>query len=134
VAFVGDTAGVCLLDRGFVLPPTPPPDVDLEAWRRSLAAIGAWRADTLFLTHFGPHAPVGAHLAETVEHIEMVGALARESLAVEGTDQDREAWFTDRIRTMLRRRLSESDAHTYEIAGRFDLSWRGLARYWRKRT
>jgi glyoxylase-like metal-dependent hydrolase (beta-lactamase superfamily II) len=137
VAFVGDTAGVCLIDRGYVLPPTPPPDIDIEAWRRSLAAIGAWRADTVFLTQFGPHAPVGAHLAETAEHLEMVAALAKQSLApgdVAGTDPDREAWFTEKIRAMLRRQLSESDAHAYEVAGRFDLSWRGLARYWRKRA
>jgi len=33
----------------------------------------------------------------------------------------------------LRRRMTESEAQAYEIAGRFDLNWRGLARYWRKR-
>ena len=31
VAFVGDTAGVCI-DGGYVLLPTPPPDIDVEAW------------------------------------------------------------------------------------------------------
>ena len=49
---------------GFILPPTPPPDIDLEAWRESLARIADWRPDTLFVTHFGPYAPVGAHLTE----------------------------------------------------------------------
>jgi len=29
--------------------------------------------------------------------------------------------------------MSESDAQAYEVAGRLDLSWRGLARYWRKK-
>ena len=38
VAFVGDVAGV-RIDGGFVLPPTPPPDIDLEKWRGSLDAI-----------------------------------------------------------------------------------------------
>jgi glyoxylase-like metal-dependent hydrolase (beta-lactamase superfamily II) len=41
VAFVGDTAGICLGRGGFVLPPTPPPDIDPEAWRASLALIEA---------------------------------------------------------------------------------------------
>ena len=40
------------------MPPTPPPDIDLEAWRDSFASIEGWRADTLFITHFGPYAPV----------------------------------------------------------------------------
>jgi len=62
-----------------------------------------------------------------------VASLGKASLAREGTDEDREAWFGDEIRRMLRQRMSESDARAYEVAGRFDLNWRGLARYWRKR-
>jgi hypothetical protein len=65
--------------------------------------------------------------------LEVTGALAKASLARSGTDEEREAWFADEIRRELRRRMSEADAHAYEVAGRFDLSWRGLARYWRKR-
>jgi hypothetical protein len=34
----------------------------------------------------------------------------------------------------LRRRVSDSVAQAYEVAGRFDLNWRGLARYWRKKN
>ena len=30
--------------------------------------------------------------------------------------------------------MSAADTFAYEVAGRFDLSWRGLARYWRKKT
>ena len=41
IAFVGDTAGVQVLSGGFVLPPTPPPDIDLPAWTASLALIRA---------------------------------------------------------------------------------------------
>jgi hypothetical protein len=55
------------------------------------------------------------------------------SLVREGSDEDREAWFTDELRRDLRRHMSEADAHAYEVAGRFDLNWRGLARYWRKK-
>src|SRR5260221_10289925 len=55
IAFVGDTAGVLLHHDGFNMPPTPPPDIDLEAWNESLRKIGDWRADTLFITHFGPY-------------------------------------------------------------------------------
>ena len=134
IAFVGDTAGVRLQEGRFIMPPTPPPDIDLEAWRDSLARIGAWHPNTLFITHFGPFAPVAAHLTEMAAHLELTSGLAKTSLAREGTDDEREAWFRDEIRRELRRRMTESEAEVYEVAGRFDLSWRGLARYWRKKA
>jgi glyoxylase-like metal-dependent hydrolase (beta-lactamase superfamily II) len=134
IAFVGDTAGVRLQSGRFIMPPTPPPDIDLEIWRDSLARIEAWRPDTLFVTHFGPYAPVAAHLSEMADHLELTSGLVKASLARPGTDEDREAWFADEIRRDLRRRMAEADAQAYEVAGRFDLSWRGLARYWRKKT
>jgi glyoxylase-like metal-dependent hydrolase (beta-lactamase superfamily II) len=134
VAFVGDTAGVRLMPGGFVLPPTPPPDVDLEAWQESLTRIERWRPDTLLLTHFGPSSPTAGHLSALRDHIELAGGLVRQSLAREGDDADRERWFADQLRLELTRRMNVADAHAYEVAGRFDLNWRGLARYWRKKT
>jgi glyoxylase-like metal-dependent hydrolase (beta-lactamase superfamily II) len=134
IAFVGDTAGVRLPPSGFVMAPTPPPDIDLEAWRVSLRRIADWRPETIFVTHFGPYAPVGAHLTEMVAHMELTSGLVKASLARPGADEEREAWFADELRRDLRRRMSEADAHAYEVAGRFDLSWLGLARYWRKKT
>jgi hypothetical protein len=37
----------------FIVPPTPPPDIDLEAWRDSFARIAAWHPETLFITTSG---------------------------------------------------------------------------------
>ena len=133
VAFVGDTAGIRLMAGGFVLPPTPPPDIDLEAWDRSLARIERWRADTLLLTHFGPSSPVAGHLSALRDHIGLASTLVQQSLAREGEDADREKWYADELRRELIRRMNVADAHAYEVAGRFDLNWRGLARYWRKK-
>ena len=133
IAFVGDTAGVRLQAGRFILPPTPPPDIDLEAWRDGFARINAWHPETLFLTHFGPFAPVGPHMSEMMDHLDLTSGLAKASLERPGSDEDRETWFSDEIRRELRRRMTESEAQAYEIAGRFDLNWRGLARYWRKR-
>jgi glyoxylase-like metal-dependent hydrolase (beta-lactamase superfamily II) len=133
IAFVGDTAGIRLRPGAFIMPPTPPPDIDLEIWRDSLRRIGDWRAETIFVTHFGPHAPVGAHLTEMTATVELAATLVQASLARTGTDEDREQWFAEEMRRELRRRMTEADAQAYEVAGRFDLSWRGLARYWRKK-
>jgi glyoxylase-like metal-dependent hydrolase (beta-lactamase superfamily II) len=134
VAFVGDTAGVRIVPGGYVVPPTPPPDIDLGAWRESLQCIEQWAPDTLFLTHFGPAAPVGAHLREFADHLELAAQLVKTSLAHDGDDAGREAWFVSEIKRELRRHMHEADAQTYEVAGRFDLNWRGLARYWRKKS
>jgi glyoxylase-like metal-dependent hydrolase (beta-lactamase superfamily II) len=134
VAFVGDTAGVKLMAGGFVMPPTPPPDVDLEAWRDSLDRIEGWRPDTLLLTHFGPSSPAPGHLSALRDHIVLASDLVKRSLARDGEDVDREKWYADELRRELTRRMNVADAHAYEVAGRFDLNWRGLARYWRKKA
>jgi len=134
VAFVGDTGGIRLEPGGYILPPTPPPDVDLEAWADSLRRIERWGADTLFATHFGPSAPVAAHIRELGDHLDQTSRLVKASLAREGTDADREAWFIGEIRRELRRHETEAGARVFEVAGRFDLSWSGLARYWRKKV
>lgn len=133
LAFVGDTAGIRVQPGGYVLPPTPPPDIDLEEWRESLRRIADWHADTLFITHFGPSSPSAAHLTEFGDRLETTARLAKAVLAREGSDEDREAWFIEEMRRDLRRKMTNAEAETYELAGRFDLSWRGLARYWRKK-
>ncbi|CAB4862321.1 unannotated protein [freshwater metagenome] len=76
IAFVGDVAGVRLED--VLLPPTPPPDIDLELWQSSLDAIEGWGPSALALTHFGTFADVDAHLARLREGIEVFGRLSRE--------------------------------------------------------
>jgi hypothetical protein len=52
---------------------------------------------------------------------------------MEGEDLAREEWFSGEVRKILRQRMSEALTRTYEVVGRFDLNWRGLARYLRKR-
>ena len=62
MAYVGDTGGV-RMSGDYLIAPTPPPDIDIEAWQESLDAIDAWQPVSLFLTHFGPVTPARAHLA-----------------------------------------------------------------------
>jgi glyoxylase-like metal-dependent hydrolase (beta-lactamase superfamily II) len=52
-AFVGDVAGVRIPPHDFTVAPTPPPDIDIEAWKRSLDLVAAWEPAGLGLTHFG---------------------------------------------------------------------------------
>ena len=133
IAFVGDTAGVCI-DGGYVLPPTPPPDIDLELWRGSVSRIERWRPASLFITHFGPIADVRPHFARLLDHLEVVAGLVRASLDRSGTDDERAALFAEDLRRELRRRMPERQLAAYETAAQFHLLWRGLARYWRKKA
>ena len=53
-AFVGDVAGVRIAADGLTLPPTPPPDIDVEAWQRSIDLVaGLGRPSGSRVTHFG---------------------------------------------------------------------------------
>ena len=132
VAFVGDTGGVCV-DGGWVLPPTPPPDIDLDVWRLSVDRIEAWSPQTLFLTHFAQAPSVRPHLRALLENLERTAEWVRESLAEEGTDDERAARFAARLRRELRLQMSEAQLESYPVAAPFEQLWLGLARYWRKK-
>ena len=62
MALVGDVAGARIPPADFVLAPTPPPDLDVEAWDASIDLVGAWEPTALALTHFGRVDDVGPHL------------------------------------------------------------------------
>lgn len=135
VAFVGDTAGICRGSGSYVMPPTPPPDIDLDAWRASGAKILAWDPHTLFLTHFGPYPGARQHFQAMFENMEAWSGIVRRLLAdVSLTDdEERQKRFTEQAFVDLTRRVGEAEAFDYTKAGGLKYSWQGLARYWRKR-
>jgi glyoxylase-like metal-dependent hydrolase (beta-lactamase superfamily II) len=131
-AYVGDTAGI-RVRPGYILPATPPPDIDLEQWEASLQRIEAWRPERLYLTHFGEGDVPATHLAMYREALAAVAASVKASLAGDGDDDSRIAAWTDWLRADVRRRLPEQDVEAIETAAPFRQLWQGLARYWRKR-
>src|SRR5829696_4802617 len=77
-AFVGDVAGVRIPPAEYVMAPTPPPDIDVEAWDRSIDTVEAWAPEALALTHFGRADDVARHLAAMRERLhEIVGLAAQ---------------------------------------------------------
>ena len=133
LAFVGDTAGICRPSGRIVLPPTPPPDIDLEAWRTSTDLILGWHPDVLFLTHFGPQSSPRVHVQDLWTRIEDWSRRVQALLAKPGTDEEHARAFTDAVTDELVRSTNRDEARAYASAARFDFSWSGLARYWRKR-
>jgi glyoxylase-like metal-dependent hydrolase (beta-lactamase superfamily II) len=76
-AFTGDVAGV-RIDGGPVLAPTPPPDIDLAAWRSSIGVLEAWRPSALAVTHFGGYEDVEDHLCALRRHLGEIERWAQE--------------------------------------------------------
>lgn len=62
--FCGDVGGVRIVDGGPVLAPTPPPDIDVQAWMESLQLIESWEPRALVPTHFGRYEDVKEHLRQ----------------------------------------------------------------------
>lgn len=133
VAFVGDTAGVCI-DGGYVLPPTPPPDIDIDAWQASVARIEAWSPQTMFLTHFGPVHSIAPHLQTLMENLETRAAAVRKLLAEPGADDEKMRRFADDSTRELRRQMTDAQVAAYVLAAPPEQLWLGLARYWKKRS
>jgi glyoxylase-like metal-dependent hydrolase (beta-lactamase superfamily II) len=135
IAFVGDTAGIRRGTGAYILPPTPPPDIDFDAWHASAERILAWEPETLFLTHFGPHHGPRVHFQQLFARLDDWNAIARRLLAdATLNDADREKRFVEEALQDLRRTVGEAEAARYSRAGRLDYSWQGLLRYWRKKA
>jgi glyoxylase-like metal-dependent hydrolase (beta-lactamase superfamily II) len=135
VAFVGDTAGIRRGKSGYIMPPTPPPDIDLELWRESAQRILAWDPGTMFLTHFGPYHGARAHFQELAARLDDWSRIVQRLLADEAlTDDQRQQLFVVEALNDMRRVVGDQEAEQYGRAGRLDYSWQGLARYWRKRS
>lgn len=132
VAFVGDTAGV-RIDGGYLIAPTPPPDIDIDLWKASVARIEAWAPRTLFLTHFGPVQDVRTHLRTLVDNLETAAGLVRTLLEQPGTDAERQSTFAEQLERELRRTMTDAQVAAYRLAAPFWILWLGLARYWRAR-
>ena len=84
--FTGDVGGVRVAGTTYVCPPTPPPDLDLEAWAESVARMRSLAPRRLYLTHGGPFDDVEAHLGQLLPNLDELRALALDALRG-GADQ-----------------------------------------------
>jgi len=116
----GDSCGVRIPPSDYVLPVSPPPDVDVEAWHATVAEIRRRRPDRLALIHFGVHEDVDAHLERLESELDRWAARVGDGMDVDA--------FVAAGRT-------DAGAHAddYGRVAPLDQSWQGLRRYWDKR-
>jgi glyoxylase-like metal-dependent hydrolase (beta-lactamase superfamily II) len=117
IAFAGDVAGVRIGD-GPVVPPTPPPDIDIGAWHRSIDLLERWDPAAVAITHYGTFTDVADHLST------LHGELDRWAQVARRTDA---GGFEREIRAAL---AGTAEEHGYLKAMPPETLYGGLARYW----
>jgi glyoxylase-like metal-dependent hydrolase (beta-lactamase superfamily II) len=124
VLFAGDAAGLREPGSTDAAPYTPPPDIDLAAWRESLERMRAARPAALLLTHFGMFGDPGEHLdvfeRRLMEWAEIAKPIAESELSLEEAGRD----FVNRLGG-TRHRVFEAISDPAHCG-------QGLVRYWRK--
>ena len=121
--YAGDACGVRVLPGRSVLPPTPPPDTDVEVWETTLDEIGRRAPQRLALIHFGVAEDVTRHLDE------LRLRLLDWAESVEGGASEEE--FVEYALAELSD--SGENADTYSQAMPLWQSYRGLARWAEKK-
>jgi hypothetical protein len=113
----GDAAGVRMPGAAYVLPVSPPPDLDVEAWHATAGEIRRREPERLALIHFGVHEDVESHLDRLERELdrwaERVGGGMGQEEFVEAARAD-----------------AGEDAPLYDRVAPFWQSWAGLRRYW----
>jgi Zn-dependent hydrolases, including glyoxylases len=124
-AFVGDVAAVRIPPSNLVVPPTPPPDIDIELWEESIGIVEDWQPRRLALTHFGAVEDPAEHLATVRARLREEADLARE-LPEDAYERDLQKRIVAAVGPEVAADPVEQVPTAYQ--------WGGLDRYWRKRA
>jgi glyoxylase-like metal-dependent hydrolase (beta-lactamase superfamily II) len=122
--YTGDAAGVRIPPGRYIAPVAPPPDIDVEAWERTLDAIEERRPERLLLAHFGAADDPRYHLDELRSALRTWAERARE-----GSEEE----FVAAAEADVRAAADQATADLFQQAGPFWQSYAGLRRYWDKK-
>jgi len=132
--FAGDVAGVRLPGVDYVRPPTPPPDLDLEAWSESINLLRRLRPDVLYIGHFGAIKTIGSQLERLREKLYTWGDFVLAAMR----DDKQEAEIIEMLIEHAKPELLQASndprvLERYEIATNYPMTVQGYMRYWRKK-
>ena len=134
VIFTGDVAGVKIGD-GPVVPPCPPPDINLEDWNESLDIILEANAQKLYLTHFDAIENVEPHIAELRVILEDWAQWVKVKWEAGQTAEEITPKFSEYTANQLRAKdVNELGVKQYAAANPSWMSVAGLIRYWKKKS
>lgn len=132
--FAGDAAGVRLQGVDYVRPPTPPPDIDLEAWSQTIDKLKQLRPDVLYLAHFGMVNMPVKHLERLREKLFSWGDFVLGALR-DGKNEDEitEMLIKHANTDLLRAAGNDRVLKRYDLTANYQMSVQGYIRYWRKK-
>lgn len=134
VLFTGDVAGV-MVDGGPVMPPCPPPDIQVEDWIESIQRIRNLDVQKLYLTHFGVVDEKDSHLDALQSRLLEWAAWMRPHFDAGTPANEIIPLFEAYVRkTLEQHALDEATIKRYEAANPAFMSVNGLLRYWKKKT
>lgn len=134
IIFTGDVGGVKIGD-GPVVPPCPPPDINIALWKESIDKLRHSGATTFYLTHFGAIHDVAAHCDQLEQVLDQWADFIKPYFENETpseiivpefiayTDQDLKAAGLD-----------EYAIQQYQYANPSWMSVNGLLRYWKLKS
>jgi glyoxylase-like metal-dependent hydrolase (beta-lactamase superfamily II) len=133
-AYVGDVAGVRIPPSDFVQPPTPPPDIDVPAWTRSIDLVAEREPRFLALTHFGAVQEPLPHLEQTRQALQEHAELARRLLSEHGDTAEAGRAFVAEVNRLTEERCGAETAAGFAVGSPIEQRWLGLRRYWQKQA
>jgi glyoxylase-like metal-dependent hydrolase (beta-lactamase superfamily II) len=132
-AYVGDVGGVRIPPADFIRPPTPPPDIDVEAWEQSIDLVASRRPRRLALTHFAAVDEPGPYLERARIRLREQAELVRELLDEHGDTEAAMQTFVAKTERLTRQACDPATAAVFEQGAPVEQLWAGLRRYWLKR-
>ncbi len=134
IIFTGDVAGVKIGD-GPVVPPCPPPDINLEDWNDSISKILSLKPKKLYLTHFGLIENIGEHLNELKEILNDWAYWIKDKWEAGEEKEEIVRQFKEYTAGQLRSKgVNDYGLKQYEAANPSWMSVAGLIRYWKKKA
>ncbi len=128
--FAGDVAGVRLPGQSYVKPPTPPPEVDVEAWKGSIEDMRKLAPRVLCPTHFGSYEDVERHLSELEQRLQDWLLFVEERMDEERSQEDiAEELETKGDEELLQEGADLEESERYELAANYEMLVAGLMRY-----
>ncbi len=131
IVFTGDVAGVKIGD-GPVVPPCPPPDINIELWKKSLDKLRAVNPRILYLTHFAKHEDPFLLFNDLELMLDnwsrYIKVFYDKEIPVEQIIPE----FKEYTYSQLREKgVTEEEIQVYEYANPSWMSVSGLMRYWK---
>ena len=131
--FTGDVAGVSIRG-GLVIPPCPPPDINIEDWHQSTQLIRSLDIKTIYLTHFGPLAYSEAHFDQLDARLSAWANWMKPYYDNESSVKDVTPAFQAMVlEELVAAGMDKEGQAQYEAANPSWMSVAGLIRYWKKK-